>query len=36
VVWAIPKGHSEPAIVVTAYRPDPKRWSSDYRERKER
>lgn len=36
VVWAIPKGHSEPAIMVTAYRADPKRWSSDYRERKAR
>jgi hypothetical protein len=36
VVWAIPKGHSEPAIVVTAYRPDPKRWSPDYMERKAR
>jgi hypothetical protein len=36
VVWAIPKGQSEPAVMVTAYRPDPKRWSSDYMERKAR
>ena len=30
VVWGIPKGRSSPAVVVTAYRPDPKRWSSDF------
>ena len=23
VLWGIPKGHSEPAVVITAYRPDP-------------
>ena len=34
VVWAIPRGHSEPAVMVTAYRPDPERWSSDFRVRK--
>ena len=26
VVWGIPKGRSSPAVLVTAYRPDPKRW----------
>ncbi len=30
VVWGIPKGKSSPAVLVTAYRPDPKRWSSDF------
>ena len=30
VVWGIPKGRSSPAVLVTAYRPDPKRWSSDF------
>lgn len=30
VVWGIPKGHSSPALLVTAYRPDPKRWSADF------
>jgi hypothetical protein len=25
VVWGIPKGESSPAVLVTAYRPDPKR-----------
>lgn len=33
VVWGTPKGHSSPAVLVTAYRPDPKRWSVDFRER---
>lgn len=30
VVWGIPKGKSSPAVLVTAYRPEPKRWSSDF------
>lgn len=30
VVWGIPKGRSAPAVLVTAYRPDPSRWSSDF------
>ncbi len=30
VVWGIPKGKASPAVLVTAYRPDPKRWSSDF------
>ncbi|MCA9937051.1 MAG: DUF4258 domain-containing protein [Anaerolineales bacterium] len=34
VVWGIPKGASSPAVLVTAYRPDPQRWSSDYTRRK--
>ena len=34
VVWGIPKGASSPAVLVTAYRPDPQRWSSDFRRRK--
>jgi hypothetical protein len=25
VVWGIPKGHSSPAVLITAYRPDPAR-----------
>ncbi len=33
VVWGIPKGHSSPAVLVTAYRPDPKRWINDFLER---
>jgi Domain of unknown function (DUF4258) len=34
VVWAIPKDRSEPAVMVTAYRPDQERWSSDFMRRK--
>jgi hypothetical protein len=28
VVWGIPKGASSPAVLITAYRPDPDRWES--------
>jgi hypothetical protein len=34
VVWGLRKGSSSPAIVVTAYRPDPDRWSADFRTRR--
>jgi Domain of unknown function (DUF4258) len=34
VLWGIPKDHAEPAVVVTAYRPDPRRWSGDFMRRK--
>jgi hypothetical protein len=34
VVWGIPKGQETPAVIVTAYRPDPSRWSSDFTRRK--
>ena len=30
VLWGIPKGAAKPAVLVTAYRPDPKRWSNNY------
>lgn len=30
VVWGIPKDASSPAVLVTAYRPDPARWSEDF------
>ena len=29
-VWEIPKGASSPAVLVTAYRPDPDRWTADF------
>jgi hypothetical protein len=35
VVWGIPKGHTAPAVLVTAYRPDPEIWSDDYTRRKQ-
>ncbi len=34
VVWGIPKGADAPAVLVTAYRPDPERWTSDFKRRK--
>lgn len=34
VVWGIPKGKSSPAVLVTAYRPDPAKWSADFRRRR--
>jgi len=34
VVWGIPKGEVSPAVLVTAYRPDPDRWSDDFIRRK--
>jgi len=33
-VWGIPKGETGPAVLVTAYRPDPARWTDDFRSRK--
>ena len=30
VVWGIPKGKASPAVLVTAYRPDPGRWTTDF------
>lgn len=33
VVWGIPKGRLRPAVLVTAYRPDPRKWSRDFRKR---
>ena len=35
VVWGIPAGHRTPAVVVTAYRPDTKKWHLDFRRRRE-
>lgn len=34
IVWGIPKGKTYPAVLVTAYRPDPARWSGDFMRRK--
>jgi hypothetical protein len=34
VVWGIPKGKKSPAVLVTAYRPDPKRWEEDFLRRR--
>jgi hypothetical protein len=34
VVWGIPKGAAAPAVLVTAYRPDPDMWTEDLMRRK--
>ncbi len=34
VVWGIPAGQDTPAVVVTAYRPDPQRWDETWRGRR--
>lgn len=34
VVWGIPRGEHSPAVIVTAYRPDPGRWTDDYLRRR--
>ena len=35
VVWGIPKKHERPAVLVTAYRPDPERWNDNFTKRKQ-
>ena len=34
VVWGIPKGKDSPAVLITAYRPKARLWSSDFLRRK--
>jgi hypothetical protein len=34
VVWGIPKDKLSHAVLVTAYRPDPARWTKDFQRRK--
>jgi hypothetical protein len=34
VVWGIPRGAATPAVLVTAYRPAPERWSEDFMRRR--
>lgn len=34
VVWGIPKGQNRPAVLVTAYRPDPERWDETFLRRR--
>jgi hypothetical protein len=33
VVWALPAGERRPAVLVTAYRPDPDLWDADFEQR---
>jgi hypothetical protein len=34
-VWGIPQGQTSPAVLVTAYRPDPARWTDDFLRRRQ-
>jgi hypothetical protein len=34
IVWGIPRGLSKPAVLITAYRPDPSLWHDDFIRRK--
>jgi hypothetical protein len=36
VMWGVPKDAGTPAILVTAYRPAPDRWSTDFMRRNRR
>ncbi|MHB0950299.1 MAG: DUF4258 domain-containing protein [Allorhizobium sp.] len=33
LLWGIPSGKQEPAVLVTAYRPDPDRWDKTFTRR---
>ncbi len=33
VLWGVPKDRESPAVLITAYRPDPNRWSADFTRR---
>ena len=33
VVWDVPRGYDEPAVLITAYRPDPDRWDEAFLKR---
>jgi hypothetical protein len=33
-VWGIAKGETSPAVLITAYRPDPARWTDDFLRRR--
>ena len=35
VVWGIPKGFTSPAVLITAYRPDPEKWNEHFTERRQ-
>lgn len=32
-VWGIPRGYGSPAVLVTAYKPDPALWNSTFTRR---
>jgi hypothetical protein len=36
VVWGVPKGQDRPIVLITAYRPDPRRWDQSFTRRLKR
>ena len=34
VVWGIPKNAQSPAVLITAYRPDPSQWQNNFTQRR--
>lgn len=36
LLWGIPENSEGPAVLVTAYRPDPSQWSADFSKRRQR
>lgn len=34
VVWGLPAGHDSPAVLITAYTPDPGKWDQTWRRRR--
>ena len=34
VLWGVPKGREQPAVLVTAYRPKPEKWDGDFATRR--
>ena len=34
IVWGIPLGKTAPAVLITAYRPDPARWDEEFMRRR--
>lgn len=33
-VWGIPRNETSPAVLITAYRPNPAKWTDNFRSRK--
>ena len=33
-VWGLPAGHASPAVLITAYLPDPEKWEPGFRRRR--
>lgn len=35
VVWGVPRGVPSPAVLVTAYKPDPEKWDETWQRRRQ-